>query len=34
VALEHSKFATKLDAERLKAFWGERLEALAAVLKG
>jgi uncharacterized protein YndB with AHSA1/START domain len=34
VALEHSKLATKLDAERLKAFWGERLEALAAVLKG
>jgi hypothetical protein len=32
VAVEHSKLPTKLEAERLKTFWGERLKALAAVV--
>jgi hypothetical protein len=31
-AVAHRKLADKADAERRKAFWGERLEALAAVL--
>jgi len=32
VAVEHGKLPTKLDAERLKTFWGERFEALAAIV--
>ncbi|HXH92664.1 MAG TPA: hypothetical protein VNN25_13865 [Thermoanaerobaculia bacterium] len=31
VALEHSKLATKADADRIRAFWSERLNALAAI---
>jgi hypothetical protein len=30
VAVQHGKLPTKSDAERMKAFWAERLEALAA----
>lgn len=33
VAIEHSKLPTKADADRLRVFWTERLEALAAMLK-
>jgi hypothetical protein len=33
VAIEHSKLSTKADADRLRVFWTERLEALAAMLK-
>jgi hypothetical protein len=33
VALEHRKLASKADADRLRAFWTERLNALAAMLK-
>ena len=32
VAIQHSKLATKEDAEKMKAFWGERLEALAKLM--
>jgi len=32
VAVQHGKLPTKSDAERMKAFWAERLEALAAAL--
>ncbi len=32
VAVQHRKLPTKSDAERMKAFWAERLEALAAVV--
>jgi uncharacterized protein YndB with AHSA1/START domain len=32
VAVQHGKLPTKSDAERKKAFWAERLEALAAVV--
>jgi hypothetical protein len=32
VAVQHGKLPTKSDAERMKAFWAERLEALAAVV--
>jgi hypothetical protein len=32
VAVQHRKLPTKADAERTKAFWTERLEALAAVM--
>jgi hypothetical protein len=32
VAIEHRKFATKADADRMRAFWSERLDALAAML--
>lgn len=32
VALEHRKLATKADADRIRAFWTERLNALAALL--
>jgi hypothetical protein len=31
VALEHRKLATKADADRIRAFWSERLNALAAM---
>jgi hypothetical protein len=34
VALQHSKLASKADVQARKAFWGERLEALAALLTG
>jgi hypothetical protein len=34
VAIEHRKLASKEEADRLRAFWGERLEALAAMMKG
>ncbi len=30
LAVQHEKLASKLDAERARAFWGERLDALAA----
>ena len=33
VALEHRKLASKDDADRMRAFWTERLNALAAMLK-
>jgi hypothetical protein len=33
VAIEHRKLSSKAEADRLRAFWGERLEALAAMLK-
>jgi hypothetical protein len=33
VALEHRKHATKADADRMRIFWSERLDALAAMLK-
>ena len=33
VALEHRKLATKADADRVRAFWSERLESLAAMMK-
>jgi hypothetical protein len=33
VALEHRKLASKAEAERMRAFWTERLNALAAMLK-
>jgi hypothetical protein len=33
VALEHRKLASKADADRMRAFWTERLNALAAMLK-
>jgi hypothetical protein len=33
VALEHRKLASKADADRIRAFWSERLDALAAMLK-
>jgi len=33
VALAHGKLRTKEDADRLRAFWSERLEALAAMMK-
>src|SRR3954467_7576034 len=33
VALEHRKLASKADADRIRTFWGERLDALAAMLK-
>ena len=32
VAIEHARLASKADAERMKAYWGERLDALAALL--
>jgi hypothetical protein len=32
VAVQHRKLSTRSDAERMKAFWAERLEALAAVV--
>ncbi len=31
VALEHRKIATKVDADRIRAFWSDRLNALAAM---
>jgi len=31
VALEHRKLPTKADADRIRAFWSERLNALAAM---
>jgi hypothetical protein len=34
VALQHSKLASKADVQARKAFWAERLEALAALLTG
>jgi hypothetical protein len=33
VALEHRKLASKADADRIRAFWSERLDALATMLK-
>jgi hypothetical protein len=33
VALEHRKLASKVEADRMRAFWTERLNALAAMLK-
>ncbi|HXH40889.1 MAG TPA: hypothetical protein VNN08_19845 [Thermoanaerobaculia bacterium] len=33
VALAHRKLPTKAEADRLRAFWSERLEALAAMMK-
>ncbi len=33
VAVQHQKLATKAEATKLKAYWGERLNALAAILK-
>ena len=33
VAIEHSKLPTKADADRMRAFWTERLDALASLLK-
>jgi hypothetical protein len=33
VAIQHRKLNSKADADRLRAFWGERLEALAALMK-
>ena len=33
VAIEHRKLATKADAGRVRAFWNERLESLAAMMK-
>jgi hypothetical protein len=33
VALEHRKLASKAEADRMRAFWTERLNALAAILK-
>jgi len=33
VALEHRKLASKAEADRIRAFWSERLDALAAMLK-
>jgi len=33
VALEHRKLSSKADADRIRAFWSERLDALAAMLK-
>lgn len=33
VALEHRKLASKAEADRMRAFWTERLNALAAMLK-
>jgi hypothetical protein len=33
VALEHRKLASKADADRIRAFWSERLDELAAMLK-
>jgi len=33
VALDHRKLASKADADRIRAFWTERLNALAAMLK-
>jgi len=33
VALEQRKLASKADADRIRAFWSERLDALAAMLK-
>lgn len=33
VAIEHSKLPTRADADRLRVFWTERLEVLAAMLK-
>ena len=32
VALSHRKLASKAEAERMRAFWAERLNALAALL--
>lgn len=34
VAVQHERLATRADADRMRAFWGERLEALAARLSG
>lgn len=34
VAIDHRKVPTKEEADRLRAFWGERLNALAAMMKG
>jgi len=34
VALSHRKLASKANADRMRAFWTERLEALAAILAG
>lgn len=33
VALEHRELASKVEADRMRAFWTERLNALAAMLK-
>ncbi len=33
VAVQHQKLATKAEATKLKAYWDERLNALAAFLK-
>lgn len=33
VAIEHRKLPTKADADRVRAFWSERLETLAAMMK-
>lgn len=33
VALDHRKLASKADADRIRAFWSERLDALAAMMK-
>jgi len=33
VAIDHRKLASKADADRIRAFWTERLTALAAMLK-
>lgn len=33
VALEHRKLASKAEADRMRAFWNERLAALAALMK-
>jgi len=33
VALEHRKLASKAEADRIRAFWAERFDALAAMLK-
>jgi hypothetical protein len=33
VAIEHRKLPTKADADRVRAFWSERLDALAAMMK-
>lgn len=33
VAIQHARLASKADVERMKAFWAERLEAMAAMVK-
>jgi len=33
VAIQHTKLASKADADKMKAFWGERLDAMAALMK-